>query len=53
MLETEKPSFTRQEALEFRLINLFQRTLNRLNAIRDKKITNETKFTRARLSFAA
>ncbi len=52
-LENEKPSFARQEAHEFSLINLFQRTLSRLNAIRDKKITNETKFARDRFAFAA
>ena len=52
-LENEKHSFARQEAHEIRLANLFQRTLSRLNTIRDKKLTNETKFARARLSFAA
>ena len=52
-LENEKHSFARQEAHEIRLANLFQRTLSRLNAIRDKKLANETKFARARLSFAA
>ena len=52
-LENEKHSFARQEAHEIRLANLFQRTLSRLNTIRDKKLANETKFARARLSFAA
>ncbi len=52
-LEITQPSFARQEAHELRLANLFQRTLCRLNAIRDKKLRNETKFIRDRLSFAA
>ena len=52
-LENEKPSFARQEAHELRLANLFQRTLARLQSINDKKLRNETKFIRDRLSFAA
>ena len=52
-LENTQPSFARQEAHELRLANLFQRTLCRLNSIRDKKLRNETKFIRDRLSFAA
>jgi hypothetical protein len=52
-LENEKPSFARQEAHELRLTSLFQRTLGRLNAIRDQKLRNETKFAQARLTFAA
>ncbi len=35
-LENTQPSFARQGAHELRLVNLFQRTLCRLNAIRDK-----------------
>jgi hypothetical protein len=52
-LENEKPSFARQQAHELRLVNLFQRTLARLQSINDKKRRNETKFIRDRLSFAA
>jgi len=52
-LEYQKPSFARQEAHEIRLASLFQRTLARLHSIGDKKIRNETKFARDRLSFAA
>ncbi len=57
-LELTQPSFARQEAHELRLANLFQRTLCRLNSIRDKKLRdkklrNETKFIRDRLAFAA
>ncbi|MCX6612211.1 MAG: hypothetical protein NTW74_15325 [Acidobacteria bacterium] len=52
-LEKEKPSFARQEAHELRLANLFQRTLARLQSIKDKKLRNETKFIRDRLSLAA
>ncbi len=41
-LESEKPSFARQEAHEIRLCNLFQRTLRRLESCQDRKIRNET-----------
>ncbi|MCX6613281.1 MAG: hypothetical protein NTW74_20825 [Acidobacteria bacterium] len=51
--EITQPSFARQQAHEFRLANLFQRTLCRLQSINDKKRRNETKFIRDRLSFAA
>ncbi len=43
----------RQEAHELRLATLFQRTLSRLQSIRDKKLRNETIFARDGLSFAA
>ena len=52
-LENEKPSFARQEAHELRLATLFQRTLSRLQSIRDKKIRNETKLARDSFSLAA
>ncbi len=52
-LEHEKSSFTRLVAHEFRLAALFQRTLGRLQSIRDKKIRNETKFARDPFAFAA
>ncbi len=42
-LETQSPSFARQEAQELRLSALFQRILGRLSLIGDKKIRNETK----------
>jgi type I site-specific restriction-modification system R (restriction) subunit len=40
-LENLKPSFARQEAMELRLMALFQRTLNRLEHVR--KIANKAK----------
>ncbi len=52
-LDNEKPAFTRLVAHELRLAALFQRTLSRLQSIRDKKLRNETKFARNYLSFAA
>ena len=52
-LEYQKPSFARQEVHELRLASFFQRILCRLQSIRDKKLRNETKFARDRLSFAA
>jgi len=52
-LEYQKPSFARQESHELRLASVFQRILGRLHSIRDKKLRNETKFARDRLSFAA
>ncbi|MCX6609566.1 MAG: hypothetical protein NTW74_01810 [Acidobacteria bacterium] len=57
-LEITQPSFARQQAHELRLANLFQRTLCRLNSIRDKKLRdkklrNETKFIRDPFSLAA
>jgi len=41
-LEISLPSFARQEAIEFRLAGLFQRTLKQLQQIRLQKIKNET-----------
>ncbi len=41
-LEDEKPSFSRQEAHEIRLCNLFQRTLRRLESCQDRKMRIET-----------
>ena len=52
-IEQQTPSFARMEAYELRLCNLFHRVLNRFYAMRDKKISNETKLIRDRLSFAA
>ena len=52
-LEYQKPSFARQEAHEIRLASLFQRILDRLQSICDKKLRNETNFARDRLAFAA
>ncbi len=52
-LDHQQPSFARQVAHEFRLASFFQRTLGRLQSIRDKKLRNETKFARDCLAFAA
>ncbi len=50
-LENLKPSFARQEAMELRLMALFQRTLNRLEHVR--KIANKAKLELNPLLMAA
>ena len=52
-LESARPSFAHQEAMELRLAGLYQRTLRHLHRIHDKKKANETNFDLTRFERAA